>query len=138
MKYENPAATVDIIVGRDEEVLLIRRKHEPFKDKWALPGGFLECGKEPLERTCVRELEEETSLVVEEDDLTLLDVYSEPNRDPRGHVISHTYVARKFTGRLRPGDDASESKFFHLDALPKLAFDHEKIIEDYIAWRKNV
>ena len=138
MKYKNPAATIDVIVERDGEVLLVKRKHEPFQDKWALPGGFLECGKETLERTCVRELGEETGLVVEEEDLMLLDVYSEPDRDPRGHVISHTYVAGKFMGRLRPGDDAAEAKFFHLNALPELAFDHEKIIKDYIARRKNV
>ncbi|MEK6758101.1 MAG: NUDIX hydrolase, partial [Nanoarchaeota archaeon] len=84
--YVNPASTVDLIVFFDGGIILIKRKHEPFKDCWALPGGFLELGKETLEQAAVRELFEETSLITNPEELKLVGVYSDPRRDPRGHV----------------------------------------------------
>ena len=139
-KYRNPAATADIIVpkaigsdlGESCEILLIKRKNGPYKDMWAIPGGYLEYGKETLEETAARELKEETSLIVKIDDLALLGVYSNPQRDPRGHVISHVYVAKRYEGEPRANDDALEYAWFPVSNLPKLAFDHEKIINDYI------
>lgn len=133
--YENPAATVDLILSRGEDILLIKRGGEIFNGYWALPGGFLDCGKESLEEAGARELREETGLVVATSDLSLVGVYSDPNRDPRGHVVSHSYYAKSFEGELKAGDDAKEARWWRLDDLPNLAFDHEKIICDYMVDR---
>jgi len=136
--FKNPGTTADIIVERDRQVLLIKRKHEPFRDMWALPGGFLEYGKETLEETAVRELMEETEILVNGRDLRLFGVYSNPKRDPRGHVISHVYIAGNFNGQPTAGDDAREVRFFSLDNLPELAFDHKEILQDYLEKSKTV
>lgn len=133
MKYKKPAATVDLIVEREEKILLIKRKHKPFKDMWALPGGYLECEKETLEEAGIRELKEETGLVAS--NLILLNNYSDPKRDPRGHVISHAYIVKEAEGDLIAGDDAADTRFFSLDDLPDLAFDHERILQDYLKWK---
>lgn len=132
MNYENPASTVDIIIEQKEKVLLIKRKNEPFKDMWALPGGHLDYGKETLEEAAVRELNEETGLEVKPNDIEMVGVYSDPNRDPRGHVISHVYSTRNFNGKPIANDDAKNVRFFPLENLPELAFDHHKILKDYI------
>jgi 8-oxo-dGTP diphosphatase len=138
VEFINPAATVDVIVEDDlERILLIRRGGDEAKGEWALPGGYLDCGKETLERAACRELEEETYLHVEEEDLILLRNYSSPDRDPRGHVISHTYIASRYSGIAEPRDDADEAEWFPLDKIPELAFDHNDMINDYLAWRKR-
>jgi len=132
MEYKNPASTIDVIIIKDGKVLLVKRKHPPFVGSWALPGGYTEYGRENLQQTVIRELKEETNLIVKEEDLELLGVYSDPGRDPRGHVISHVYIAKEFLGVLTAGDDAQETVFFPLDKLPELAFDHNKILKDYL------
>ncbi len=132
-EYINPASTVDLIVkDESDKILLIKRKHDPFKEFWALPGGFLDYGKETLEHAGVRELREETCLKTEEKYLRLIGVYSDPKRDPRGHVIAHAYEVTKHSGIEKAADDAKELGWFSLDSLPNLAFDHDKILEDYI------
>jgi 8-oxo-dGTP diphosphatase len=129
-EYTNPASTVDLIVMSDQGIVLIKRKNEPFKGYWALPGGFLENGKETLEQAASRELFEETNLKTNPERLRLIGVYSNPRRDPRGHVISHTYEVRNYSGNLKAKDDAAEINFFK--NLPdNLAFDHKKILNDY-------
>jgi len=138
MEYQNPASTADIIIEREKEILLIKRKHEPFKDKWALPGGHLDYGLETLEHAASRELQEETGLITPENQLQLFGVYSAPNRDPRGHYITHVYIAKTIKGTIKPGDDAKDTRFFPLENLPELAFDHNKILKDYLIWRQNV
>lgn len=133
--YVNPASTVDLIVPYDRGIVLIKRKHEPFKDCWALPGGFLECGKETLEEAAARELFEETSLKTKPEELRLVGVYSDPERDPRGHIIAHVYEARNYSGNLKANDDAIDVRVFR--ELPdNLAFDHKKILSDYFKNRK--
>lgn len=125
------ASTVDILVPYNNGIVLIQRKNSPFQDCWAIPGGFLEAGKETLEQAAARELKEETNLETNPNFLELIGVYSEPNRDPRGHVISHAYFAREFSGQLKAMDDAKNIKVFK--TLPEnLAFDHKKIIKDWI------
>lgn len=136
--YVNAASTVDLIVENEEGILLIKRKHDPFKGHWALPGGFLDHGKESLEEAAVRELREETSLVAKVGDLDLIGVYSDPKRDPRGHVIAHAYYVKIFSGKIKADDDAAEARVFPMDKLPEyLAFDHRGILRDYSEYRRN-
>jgi len=136
MTYKNPPTAVDIIIeiydkGIMEGIVLIKRKNNPFKNCWALPGGFQDWG-ESLEQTAIREANEETGL-----DIVLLEqlkTYSNPDRDPRGPVNSVGYVARA-EGVPCGRDDAAEAKIFSLDALLlPLAFDHAKRIEEYKQW----
>ena len=135
--YINPGCTVDLIVPCNEGIVLIKRKHDPFKDHWALPGGFLDMDKESLEEAGARELFEETNLSADTDDLRLVGVYSKPKRDPRGHVVSHAYEVRKWSGKLRANDDAAKARVFTFAEIPhiKLAFDHNDILRDYLDWK---
>jgi len=119
--------TVDIIIRYKGGILLIKRKHEPFKGKWAIPGGHLDEG-ESLEQAAVREAKEETGLDVKF--LEQLHTYSDLQRDPRGHFITTVFYAEA-SGDIKAGDDAKEVEIFHLDKLPELAFDHKKILMDY-------
>ncbi len=132
-EFRNPACTVDLIVPYDNGIILIKRKHEPYRGCWAIPGGFLDYGRENLEEAAVRELEEETSLVARVEDLELLGVYSDPHRDPRGHIVSHAYVVKNVRGVLKAADDAAEAKVF-IELPDNLAFDHDKILRDYRRW----
>ncbi len=125
-----PDLTVDAVVERDGEILLVRRGNPPFEDRWALPGGFVEYG-ESLEEAVKREVLEEAGLGIEIKGL--LGVYSEPGRDPRGHVVSVCYIAEAGEGSEEGGSDAKEARFFSMGGIERdeLAFDHAKIIEDY-------
>jgi 8-oxo-dGTP diphosphatase len=129
MKYKSPKLTVDGIVLKNGKILLIKRKNQPFEGKWALPGGFVEYG-EKTEDATVREVLEETGLKTKIDHL--VGVYSDPNRDPRGHTVSIVYVLDIHGGELKSGDDACDAKFFGLKNLPELSFDHEGIIKDVL------
>jgi len=123
-----PSVAVDGVLIKNGKILLIKRKNEPFKDKWALPGGFVEYG-ERVEDAVLREFQEEVGIKAKIK--KLLGVYSEPDRDPRGHVISVVFLLEA-EGEPKAGDDAADAKFFSLNNLPPLAFDHEKIIKDAI------
>jgi len=136
--YANAPSTVDLIVENENGILLVKRKNHPFKGHWALPGGFLDCGKESLEEAAVRELKEETSLYANIEDMVLIGVYSDPKRDPRGHIISHAYHVKMSHGQLKADDDAAEAMIFPRDSLPRdLAFDHDKILQDYFDYRRK-
>lgn len=124
--------TVDIVVVRivkgQKEILLIQRKNEPFKNQWALPGGFVD-NHEDLITAARRELEEETSVKVF--DLQQIKAYGNPHRDPRGYMVSVAYLATvDATIQATAADDAKEVKWFNINELPSLAFDHEMIIAD--------
>ncbi len=127
--YRNPAPTTDVIIydAQTNAVVLIERVNPPHG--YALPGGFVDYG-EKVEDAAVREMREETGL-----DITLkglLGVYSKPDRDPRFHTISVVYVGEAVDTRsLCAGDDAASAAFFPLNALPKMAFDHHKILQDF-------
>jgi len=127
MTFKSPRLTVDGIIIKNEKILLIKRKNDPFKGKWALPGGFVEYGEKTDDAT-VREVFEETGLKTTID--KLIAVYSDPNRDPRGHTITVVYKLDINRGKLKSGDDASDAKFFDVNQLPELSFDHDKIIEN--------
>lgn len=125
---QKPRLTVDVIVevGKDR-LVLIRRKNPP--PGWALPGGFVDAG-ETVEQAAVRETLEETSLRVEL--VRQFHVYSDPARDPRGHTVSVVFIGCA-QGEPRAADDAAEARTFPVDALPQeLAFDHGRILADYL------
>lgn len=131
MRDHHPIPTVDVIIEvvvetGEQGIVLIKRKNPPFG--WALPGGFVDYG-ESLEEAAVREAKEETSL-----DIQLkhqLHTYSDPGRDPRMHTISTVFVARA-SGKPSAQDDAREAGVFTRMRIPfPLAFDHQKILEDY-------
>lgn len=135
--YPKPSVTVDIIICTITHdmvrVLLIKRKHPPFRDCWAIPGGFVEIAKEEtLEQAAARELQEETGLknvYIEQ-----LKTYGDPKRDPRTRVITVAYYAlipEHRMNKIKAGDDAKEAEWFPLRWLPEnLAFDHKKILTD--------
>ena len=137
--YPRPAVTADIAVLRLDdvpEILLIQRKEPPYKDKWALPGGFMEM-EETLEETARRELVEETGIKAGE--LIRFDTYDKPGRDPRGRTITQVFVMVWTAGMGNPeaGSDAARLQWFGLNELPELAFDHKEIVNDVIGMIKE-
>jgi 8-oxo-dGTP diphosphatase len=130
--YPRPRVAADAVVFTEKDgqrhVLLIQRKYEPFAGMWALPGGFVEMD-ETLETAAARELEEETGLHGVA--LKQFHAFGDPGRDPRDRSISIAYVGEVDWRQHAPrgGDDAAEARWFPLDALPDLAFDHRVIVE---------
>ncbi|HEX3313301.1 MAG TPA: NUDIX hydrolase [Gemmataceae bacterium] len=128
--YPRPMVTVDIVVvtrAESPEVLLVRRKNEPFADCCALPGGYLEID-ETLEAAARRELMEETGVAVAK--MIPLGPYDAVDRDPRGRTITFAYLARVPKGQVHPkaADDAAAVGWFPLRRPPALAFDHREIL----------
>ncbi|ADP77812.1 NUDIX hydrolase [Methanothermus fervidus DSM 2088] len=129
-KYKSPKLTVDIIIMDSKgKIVLIKRKKDPYKNFWALPGGFVEYG-EKVEEAAIREAKEETGLNIKLK--KLVGVYSDPNRDPRGHVVSICYLASPVSGKLKAKTDAKDVSLFNIEEIDniKLAFDHAKMIKD--------
>ena len=123
---ETPKLMVDVVIPSGEGVVLIRRGSDPFEGRWALPGGFVEVG-ETVEAAATREAAEETGLAVEL--AGLVGVYSEPDRDPRGHNVSVAFLARVLSGDLIAATDAAEVAVLDPDSV-ELAFDHRRIVAD--------
>ena len=120
---------MDTLITKSNSVVLIRRKNPPFKGSWALPGGFVEYG-ETVELAAIRETKEETGLDIELDGI--VGVYSDPHRDPRGHIISICFLGYKIGGKLIADTDAADVKCFGVDEVSRIemAFDHHIILED--------
>jgi 8-oxo-dGTP diphosphatase len=127
--FKNPTLTTDGIVLVNGQIVLIKRGNEPGKGKYALLGGFVEYG-ETLEACVVREVYEETGLRAEV--LDLVGIYSHPDRDPRGHIVTALFYLRARGGELKAGDDAAGVAVHDLDRLPELAFDHGRMISDFL------
>lgn len=127
-EYPHPAVTTDCVIfgfdGTKLKVLLIRRGIEPFKGRWAFPGGFLQPD-ETAEKGALRELREETG--IEHAYLEQLHTFTDPERDPRERVITIAYLALIKISEVQGGDDADEAQWFALDEIPQLAFDHDRI-----------
>ena len=130
--WPRPMVTVDAVVfspsGGRMQVLLINRGRDPFKGKWAVPGGFVEMDEE-LEDAVVRELQEETGLTGVH--LEQMRTFGKCGRDPRGRQISiaFTGIASEGQDKIRPGDDAAKAQWFDIEELPQdLAFDHDEMI----------
>ena len=126
-RYENRGLTIDAVIVKDDKVLLIKRGAEPFKGFWALPGGYVDWD-ETVEDAVKREVAEETGLAVT--NLELIGVFSKPERHPK-QCVAIAYAVEAH-GDPVVGDDAVEFQWASLDSLPELAFDHEKIIGDYL------
>jgi len=131
-QYPRPALTADIVLMDLDRrrVLLIRRGNEPYKDSWAFPGGFFDMEDSDIDHTARRELEEETGLR----GITLRQtlVASREGRDPRGRTVSVIFTGIVDPASVKPcgGDDAKEARWFSVDKLPPLAFDHEEILKE--------
>ena len=131
-KYPHPSVTTDcVIFGYDVKeglsVLLIERGIEPYKGRWAFPGGFMRMD-ETTENGALRELKEETEFDVEKGFLEQLGCFSDVDRDPRGRVITIAYYALVQKGSVKGGDDARYAQWYPINEIPQLAFDHEKIL----------
>ncbi len=131
-KYKNPALTVDIVVfsiiKNTLKLLLIKRKNPPFQDKWAIPGGFADYD-EGILAAAGRELEEETG--INNAGLEQVQTFGKPGRDPRGRTVSVVYYALIDSSGLtiKADTDAKEAKWFNVNTLPELAFDHAEILD---------
>lgn len=129
--FPRPMVTVDAVVFtiRDDAlcVLLIRRKHDPFKGRWAIPGGFVDPN-EPLEEAVARELDEETGVAGVK--LTQFQAFGDRGRDPRGHTITVAYYGATHCDsvHIRAADDAAEASWVGVGDHSPLAFDHDKIL----------
>lgn len=126
-RYNNRRIAVDALIIRENKILLIKRAVEPFKDLWALPGGGIDFD-ETAEEALYKEVLEETGLEVLSS--KFLKVYTDPKRDPK-QVITLSYLVET-KGEPKAGDDAKEYQWFDLHALPKLGFDHNTIIDEYL------
>jgi 8-oxo-dGTP diphosphatase len=126
---ETPKLMVDVVIPSERGIVLVRRGSEPFEGLWALPGGFVEVG-ETVRQAAVREAAEETGLAVEVS--RLVGVYSEPDRDPRGHNVSVAFLARVLSGQMQAASDAAEVDVLDPGAVD-LAFDHDRIISDALS-----
>ncbi len=128
--YKIPSLTADIFIfDEDFNFILIKRLNDPYKDCWALPGGFVEYG-ESVETAAIREAKEETSIDVELIDL--VNVYSKPDRDPRGHTVTVAYTAKGDLDSMKADSDAKDIGIFNINDLDgiNIAFDHAQIIRD--------
>ncbi len=131
---DSPRLTVDGVLVEDGKLLVVVRRNDPFRGWPALPGGFIELG-ETIADALRREVREETGLDVVLG--SLVGVYSEPGRDPRGHIVSIAYeVARR--GRIEPtaGSDAAGVSWVPVSPIPGLAFDHARILSDFLNRRR--
>jgi len=139
-QYPRPSVTVDIVVlckvEKTYRILLIQRGNEPFRNKWAFPGGFIEMG-ETLEESAVRELHEETGL--QEVRLRQFRAYGDPGRDPRGRTVSVVFYG--FTdiknSIVAGSDDAKNAGWFGLDEIPDMAFDHNRILKHLLKYLRE-
>lgn len=133
-EYPRPMVTVDAALltppPEGRKILLIRRKHPPFQGRWALPGGFIDM-EEDLPASALRELAEETG--IRNVSLRQFRAYGAPGRDPRGRVITIVFYGETPAVPVQGGDDAAEARWFPVERLPALAFDHGRIIHDLLA-----
>lgn len=128
-KYPHPSVTADCVIfgfdGLNIKVLLIQRGIEPFKGKWAFPGGFMQMD-ETIEECARRELREEAGLVA--NSVEQFYTFSDVNRDPRERVISVAHYALVRLAEVEGGDDAARAQWFAESEIPSLAFDHDRIL----------
>jgi 8-oxo-dGTP diphosphatase len=132
-EWPRPMVTTDALIfnisSKQPKVLLVKRGHEPYKGRWAVPGGFIEIDEE-LEDSAARELEEETGL--RGIALEQLHTFGTIGRDPRGRMITIVFMGFITEGqdKIKAGDDAAEAQWFDIDQLPEnMAFDHSEVMK---------
>jgi len=135
--YENPIpAATGIVLDEAGRILLIRRNREPGKNQWALPGGFVEIEESPAD-AAKRELMEECGITVR--DPSLVDIIYQESKFFGTSILIIGYSFAEFEGKLRPGDDAGEARFFDLDELPTMAFEsHGRMIRRFLERRDEL
>ncbi len=127
-KYVPRVATDSVVLNNKNEVLLVKRTNAPYKGRWCLPGGFVEKG-ETIEQAAMRECFEETGIRTKA--VKLIGIYSDPGRDPRGHVVGIPFLMKPLSNKTRTSNETSDVRFFPIRKIPKrLAADHNKIIRD--------
>ena len=145
MVYHYPAFTADAIITNESfsKIILITRKNNPFKGKLAFPGGFLESN-ETLKECCIREVYEETNILLHPESVQFITLLDQVHRDPRGRVISAVFAVifpDDIFDKLKiiPKDDALSVQFFSIDEALKigLAFDHQKTLQDFLQLYKK-
>ncbi|HOI71903.1 MAG TPA: NUDIX hydrolase [Methanobacterium sp.] len=127
---KHPFLTVDAIIScSNQSVVLVKRRNDPYKGSWALPGGFVEYG-ETVETAVLREVKEETGLDIDLKGIS--GIYSKPDRDPRGHTVTICFKAQKIGGELKADSDAGDVACIKIEEAItwELAFDHKQILED--------
>jgi len=138
-KYPRPAVTADCVVITNEDeprLLIIQRGDDPYKGCWAFPGGFMNMD-ETTEQCAIRELEEETGLIV--DQVFQIGAYSKIDRDPRGRTVTVAYLALlNHPSDVKGSDDAAQAEWHSINALPPLAFDHMDILKDALRLFKSI
>lgn len=139
-KYPHPSVTTDCVIfgfdGAKINVLLVERGINPYKGRWAFPGGFMRMDESALQGA-KRELYEETGL--KDAYIHQFHAFSDPQRDPRERVITIAYYALVRISEVKAGDDAAKAQWFPLDKVPSLAFDHDQILrEATIALRRQI
>jgi len=135
-KPRGVAASVIVFAKKPKSFLMIQRKWEPDRGKWAFPGGYLEVDRETIEQAAVREVKEETGVQITQADLVLLDVLSDPGRDPRGHVIDIAFLVI-FDEMRKPADsDETKTKWLTLEEASNLSFalGHDRLFKQARAY----
>ena len=135
--YKIPSLTTDIFIFDENfNFILIKRKNDPYKGYWALPGGFVEYG-ESVETAAIREAKEETNIDVKLKDL--VNIYSKPGRDPRGHTVTVVFTAAGDMSVKKADSDAMDITIFSPEKLDEIdiAFDHREIIKDCLKTAKK-
>lgn len=130
-EFPRPGLTVDLVILYNDhdagtKILLIKRRNDPYKDYWALPGGYVEEG-EDLEQAARRELEEETGIT--DVHFKQIGAFGDPKRDPRGWTVTVAFTSYVDSMDAKAGDDAKEAQWFPVNKLPQLAFDHPLVID---------
>ena len=136
MERKKQLIAVNWLIETKNKILLQRRGSTPYKDYWELGGGIVEYG-EIIEHALIREAKEETGLRIKP--VSIIGVYSDKNRDPRGHVVAILFSARITGGKLSTNLEAKEFKWVESNKINsiKLAFDHNKMVKDYMKWKKT-
>jgi 8-oxo-dGTP diphosphatase len=134
MEITKAIVASDIIIQfEDGSIVLVKRKNDPYKNMWALPGGIMD-DNETIEQTAVREAKEETGIDIRIE--KLIGVYSAPGRDPRGRSVSVLFFATASGGEMKAGDDAGEIIRVKEFRSLTLAFDHQQMLQDFLKYQK--
>lgn len=134
-EYDKLFNTTDVIIEKDNKIVICIRKKEPFKGMLVFPGGHVKKN-ETVEESAIREVKEEIGLDIKLKEI--LGVYSGPKRDPRGPTVTTVFIAKTLSKKLKPSSDVKDAMWVQPEKinLDSLGFDHRKILKDYLRWKK--